>query len=141
MMFGTAADTYTAPGIDSPLSKARQSGPLRLATTDASGNLATDGGATFTEIAKVKAGVAIAMAMDAPTLTRSENFGLRAGWANFDRNANAYGVSAIGVICRECFVGIDRIAIDAAAGVGTSSFSSYGSGSIVGARAGAQLTW
>jgi hypothetical protein len=39
--FGTAANTYTLAGITSGTSKAAQSGPLQVVTSDASGNLAT----------------------------------------------------------------------------------------------------
>lgn len=44
MMFGTASNTYTMPGIISDASRAAQTGPLELVTSDANGNLATDGG-------------------------------------------------------------------------------------------------
>jgi hypothetical protein len=46
-VMGTVNHTYTAPGITSATSKARQSGPLEVVTSDASGNLATDGGQIF----------------------------------------------------------------------------------------------
>jgi trimeric autotransporter adhesin len=46
-VMGTANHTYTAPGITSATSKARQSGPLEVVTSDANGNLATDGGQIF----------------------------------------------------------------------------------------------
>ena len=38
---GTASSTYTMPGIDSAASRAAQQGPVRIVTSDASGNLAT----------------------------------------------------------------------------------------------------
>ena len=41
MVFGTASNTYTAPGITSSASKAAQSGPTQIVTADAGGNLAT----------------------------------------------------------------------------------------------------
>ncbi len=47
---GTGGDTIRAPGIASEKSKERQSGPLEVVTTDASGNLASDGGYTFNEL-------------------------------------------------------------------------------------------
>jgi hypothetical protein len=40
-VFGTASNTYTMAGITSGASRAAQSGPLQLVTSDASGNLAT----------------------------------------------------------------------------------------------------
>jgi hypothetical protein len=83
IVLGTVSQTYQTPGIDSQTSRDRQSGPLRLVTSDSQGDLATDGGSTFTEIAKLRAGTAVAMAMQAPTLGPGENFGLRLGYGNF----------------------------------------------------------
>ena len=40
-VFGTAGNTYTAPGITSTASKAAQSGPVQIVTSDFGGNLAT----------------------------------------------------------------------------------------------------
>jgi hypothetical protein len=141
IVLGTVSQTYQTPGIDSQLSRDRQSGPLRLVTSDSEGNLATDGGSTFTEIAKLRAGTAVAMAMQAPTLGPGENFGLRLGYGNFDNNANAVGLTAMGNVCRQCFLGIDRFSVDAGAGVGMSSFNTYNSGTVMGVRVGGQLTW
>jgi hypothetical protein len=50
MVFGTATNTYTAPGITSAASRAAQNGALQVVTTDANGNLASDGGALFSNI-------------------------------------------------------------------------------------------
>ena len=50
IVLGTSAETITAPGITSALSLSRQSGPIELVTSDANGNLATDGGSTITMI-------------------------------------------------------------------------------------------
>ena len=44
MVFGTEGATYTAPGMNSDLSRARQSGLLGIVTSDDSGNLASDNG-------------------------------------------------------------------------------------------------
>lgn len=41
MVFGTAANTYTMQGITSSASRAAQSGPVEIVTSDANGNLAT----------------------------------------------------------------------------------------------------
>jgi hypothetical protein len=81
------------------------------------------------------------MAMQAPTLGPGENFGLRLGYGNFDSHANAVGLTAMGNICRQCYLGIDRISIDVGAGVGSSTFNTYNSGAVLGARVGGQLTW
>jgi len=49
-VMGTSNHTYTTPGITSALSKSRQSGPLQVVTSDAGGNLATDGGQIFSTL-------------------------------------------------------------------------------------------
>ena len=141
MVFGTVDDTYQAPGITSAESRARQTGLLQLTTTDASGNLASDGGDVFTKIARIDAGVAMSMAMQAPALSSGDNFGVRVGYGHFDKVANAFGISAVGVLCRDCVGRSDRIAIDASAAMGTSTFYGYGSGDVAAARVGAQWTW
>ena len=101
-VFGTAANTYTAPGITSPLSQSRQSGPLQLVTTDANGNLASDNGDVFKAIGQLRAGVAVAR-RPRPRADQRESFGKRVGWGNFQGDANAVALSAIGVFCRGCF--------------------------------------
>ena len=140
-VFGTTENTYTTPGITSDKSNQRQSGPLELVSTDADGNLAADNGKTFTTIAKLQAGVAIALAAEAPSLTTSEQFGFRIGWGNYDGTGNAVAASAIGVMCRSCFTFGDRIAVDASFGAGWSDYETYSAGNVVGGRAGVQWTW
>ena len=126
---GAGGNTYTMGGVTSDDSKARQSGPLQLVTTDQFGHLASDGGAVFEAIARAQAGIAIAIAMEAPSLTAQENFGIRMGYGNFDGDANAIGTSAMGVICRNCFNpgSGDRIALDIGLGLGWSDFQGYDS--------------
>ena len=141
MAIGNAAQTYQTAGITSDLSRSRQNGPLQLLTTDASGNLASDQGDVFKKIARMDAGIAMAMSMQVPSLTTDENFGLRAGYGAFDGAATAMGLSAIGVLCRDCFVQSDRIALDVAAAVGNSSFYAQDSGAVTAIRVGAQWTW
>jgi autotransporter adhesin len=68
MMFGTASNTYTAPGITSAASRAAQSGPVEVVTSDAHGNLATAsasqlGLATVAQMDRNTEGVAMAMAL------------------------------------------------------------------------------
>jgi hypothetical protein len=140
-VFGTSSNTYTTPGITSLLSQQRQSGPLQLTTTDINGNLASDNGDTFTAISRLQAGVAIALAAEAPPLTASQNFGVRVGWGNYQGDANAVAASAIGVVCRGCFSYGDRITIDGSVGAGWSEFKTYNSGNTVGGRAGLSWGW
>ena len=84
-VMGTASDTYQAPGITSSLSKSRQSGPLQVVTSDADGNLATDGGFILNQLTNLskqtdqnQAGIAMAIAMVNPDLTGHERFGITA---------------------------------------------------------------
>lgn len=72
---GTASNTYTLPGISSAASRAAQSGPTKLVTSDAAGNLATTDvdlnkiqNAVVSNRREMRRGVAAAMAMSsAPT--------------------------------------------------------------------------
>ena len=61
------SSTYTTPGITSDLSRARQSGPLEVVTSDSNGHLASDGGQIFRELGEQGAGIAIALALENPT--------------------------------------------------------------------------
>lgn len=45
VMLGRSTNTYTAPGVTSAASRAAQGTVVGVITTDASGNLASDGGA------------------------------------------------------------------------------------------------
>jgi hypothetical protein len=62
-VFGTANNTYTMRGIASDASRAAQTGPVEIVTSDANGNLATDGGRVFDELDDLEEGVAMAMAL------------------------------------------------------------------------------
>ena len=110
-MFGAATNTYTAPGITSAASKAEQTGPTQIVTSDAGGNLATStlaglGLATNTDIAainsqldsmngrindlytrsnKAYAGVAMAFAMaDVPTVMPGEHLAMTMNYGTFE---------------------------------------------------------
>ena len=128
-------------GITSAGSLASQTGPIQLVTTDAAGHLASDRGVVFKEIAKLQAGVAISLALEAPSLAAHENFGIRLGWGNLDGDANAFGMSAMGVLCRGCFGAGTRLALDGGVGFSHADFLGYRSESVVAGRAGVQLTW
>jgi len=143
-VFGTGNHTYTAPGITSNQSRARQAGPLEVVTTDANGNLASDNGATFEQIAENKQGIAIAMAMANPDLVGMESFGLAANWGHFD-GANALAFSAMGVLSRDFFgdgTGT-RFSLSGGVGVSLDDESLFGNSAdrTVAGRVGAQLTW
>ena len=114
---------------------------LNITAKDAFGNLASDNGDTFKAVSRLQAGVAIALAAEAPPLTASQNFGVRVGWGNYQGDANAVAASAIGVLCRGCFGYNDRITVDGSVGAGWSNFMSYTSGNVVGGRAGVSWGW
>ncbi len=76
---GTQSSTYTMQGLTSSESRAQQSGPTYLVTTDASGNLA----ASTYSFAKIEKqldnqsnGIALAMAMGGAFLPDSKNFAI-----------------------------------------------------------------
>ena len=141
-VFGTVANTYTMPGITSDLSRARQTGPLEVATTDAAGNLATDGGQIYETLSENQAGIAIVMAMPTPSLLASESFGIAFNWGKF-KQSQAIGISAMGVINRNVFGGGERLALNGGFGVSTNekTFGGHNAGTTNGGRVGVQLTW
>lgn len=139
-VFGTRSNTYTMPGITSAASRGAQSGLLQLPTTDAMGNLATDGGDTFKAISRLRAGVALSLAATPAVLAAGEKFGMRVGYGTFDR-ANAVGLSVTGVIAEGLFTKRDRLTLDGGVGVGFGEFMGYRENAVVGGRAGLQLTW
>jgi hypothetical protein len=115
VVIGTATNTYTAPGITSAASRAAQSGPLQVVTTDANGNLASDGGAIFNNInllnsqiaaidqnlnqlnqavKRLDGGVAMAMALGGVYLPEHQRFALHAN-VGFYKGAQALAVQGI----------------------------------------------
>lgn len=143
MMFGTATNTYTMAGIASAASKAAQSGPVQVVTSDAGGNLATmdlaalaGGSADLNEInsrldrhdrkiEKNTEGIAIALAMaGVPTLTQTETFAMSANWGAFE---GENGFAAGGALR----VG-QNMQVNGGIGFG---------GETVGGRAGVRLGW
>jgi hypothetical protein len=112
-VFGTATSTYTLPGVSSAASLAAQSGPVKVVTSDAQGNLAT---ASFApqDISTLQSNVsalqqnvsvlqqqmkqgfevtAIAIAMGGAALPSDKRFAISTNWGNF-RGQNAVGVAA-----------------------------------------------
>lgn len=141
-VFGTRANTYTTPGITSDLSRARQAGNLEVATSDAAGNLATDGGEIFKTLSENQAGIAIAMAMVNPTLIAKETFGIGVNWGIFQQS-QALTVSAIGVIAKDVFGGGERLSLTGGFGASLQqkSFGDHKTNTSYGGRAGVQLSW
>jgi hypothetical protein len=139
MVFGTREQTYTAPGMNTDLSRARQSGPLGVVTSDNFGNLASDNGALYKEVASAKSGAAVAMALSDPTLGPKERVGVKLSYGRFD-GANAIGFNAVGVFGRNLMLAGDRLTFSAGVGWGNATVSNY-SRDIIGTRAGMQWTW
>lgn len=143
---GTEKDTVKAPGITSEKSKARQVGPLEVVTSDANGNLATDGGAIYNQLGQygqtldahsamlsqhskrldtLDKGVAIAMAMPDAWLSDKERFAIAGSLGGFG-DETAIGFAAIARIDQTW-------SLNAKAGADT-EFKEFGFA--VGARAG-----
>jgi hypothetical protein len=110
---GTAANTYTLAGVTSAASLAAQTGPTKVVTTDAFGNLAA---ASFTpqdistlqsnvgvlqqnvavlqtQMRQAFEGTAIAIALGGASLPADKRFAISTNWGNF-RGQNAVGVAA-----------------------------------------------
>ena len=139
MVFGTANTTYQAPGMDSNLSRARQTGLLGVVTSDAFGNLASDNGALYKDVARTKSGAAVAMALADPSLKELERFGLKFNWGGFD-GANGVGFSTVGVLADNLFMNGDRLTLSGGVGWGTSTVEGY-TQNVAGGRVGLQLSW
>ena len=139
MVLGTANQTYTAPGMNSNLSRSRQSGPLGVVTSDNAGNLASDNGALYKEVTGIKAGAAIGMALSDPVLAGYESAGLKMNVSTFD-GAHAVGVSAAGVVARNMMDFKNQLTVSGAVGVGQASTFGY-QRTMTGARGSAQFTW
>jgi len=139
MAFGTASNTYTAAGINSANSLAAQTGPTRLVTSDAGGNLATmDQNAIVTNSSAFQslqsdvrqntegAAMAIAMGGAASILPEDKTFAASMNWGNF-QGQNALGFSGIGRLNDDWF-------LNAGFGVGTNQGTTGG-------RAGVTYAW
>lgn len=103
---GTTANTYTLAGVSSAASLATQSGPLKVVTADAAGNLATASfapqdistlqsnvGVLQQQMKQAFEGTAIAIALGGTALPDNKKFAISTNWGNF-RGQNAAGVSA-----------------------------------------------
>jgi hypothetical protein len=104
-MLGTATNTITAPGITSAASRAAQTGPVLIVTSDAGGNLAAvspdeivTGSAAFQGLAssveKNSEGVAMALAMTGTgsILPEGKDFAISANIGTFEgEGAMAFG--------------------------------------------------
>jgi hypothetical protein len=141
-VFGTRANTYTTPGITSGLSRGRQVGRLEVATSDAAGNLATDGGKIFETLSENQAGIAIAMSLGTPDLQADETFGIAVNFAAFE-HSSAIGITTMGVVNRNFFGGGERLSLNGAIGfsLNEESFGRRNTNSATGGRVGVQLTW
>ncbi|HET6322071.1 MAG TPA: hypothetical protein VFF87_08480, partial [Hyphomicrobium sp.] len=134
---GQSSNTYTFGGISSDASRAAQSGPVSIVTSDAAGNLATHrasdlGLATSGDIAAINSqigglqrrdnelaeGIAIALALSQPIFQGNQTFAARVGWGNFD-GSNALGLSLAGVLDRGGFGKGTSVVIDGGIGYGT----------------------
>jgi hypothetical protein len=151
-VFGTAANTYTMPGITSGASKAAQGAPTHIVTTNLTGDLAAHtpaelGLASTGQIGGLQQqinalgrrdeeladGIAISLALAQPIFQPGQTFAMRVGWGNFD-GANAIGVSAAGVLGRGYWGPTSSVVLDGGIGTGTSE-------GVVAGRAGLTFGW
>jgi hypothetical protein len=136
---GTASNTYTTSGITSGASLAAQSGPLQVVTSDAGGNLATDGGAIFNSLnqlqnsinqlqqedRRLRSGIAIAMSVEQPIFHAGQTFAFNIGYGNFE-GSNAVGLSAAGIVDRGTFGPTSTVTLHGGAGWGTEGRTAAG---------------
>jgi trimeric autotransporter adhesin len=99
---GNAGNQYTFAGITSGASAALQTGPLQVVTSDAGGNLATDGGAIFGSLNQLRqedkrltAGIAMAAAIPHAYVGPGKTMAFDIDWANY---AGANGIGIDGAI-------------------------------------------
>lgn len=118
VVLGSAGATISMPGITSADSRAAQQGSLALVTTDAMGNLGTDGGALGSRIMLNSQGVALGIAMENPDLVDGEHGGFAFNWGRFN-GVSAFSLSGAAVLKNELFGGgkPGRISISAAVAV------------------------
>ncbi len=139
MSLGTATNTYTAAGINSAASLAAQTGPTRVVTSDAGGNLATvDPNAIVTnssafqglqsDVQDATEGVAMAIALggSGAILPDDKDFAASLNYGTFD-GQNAMSFSGVGRLSENIFLN---------AGVGTGLNQGT-----VGGRAGVTFAW
>jgi hypothetical protein len=113
MSFGTASTTYQMPGIGSVASLSAQSGPTKIVTSDAAGNLATASfspsdistlqgnvavlqgnvGVLQSQMRQSFEGTAMAIAMGGAALPGDKKFAISTNWGTF-RGENAGAVLA-----------------------------------------------
>src|SRR5262249_51220006 len=152
-VFGTASNTYTTPGITSAASKAAQSGPTQIVTTDSTGNLASAspadlGLASSSDIAainpqlasmnskvndlygrttKAYTGVAMAFAMaGVPTVLPGEKFVMTMNYGTFEGESGLAMNGALRIS--------DNMQLTAGVGYGPDR-------GIVGGRVGLRMAW
>jgi trimeric autotransporter adhesin len=144
--FGTTGNTYTMSGITSAASRAAQTGPVQVVTSDGGGNLATSslaglGIASTADIAGINArlndltnqsnkattGVAMAFAMaGVPSLMPSETFAVTMNWGNF-QSANGLALNAAARVS-------NNVQVNAGLGYGANQ-------NLVGGRVGLRVGW
>jgi hypothetical protein len=133
VVLGTDSESYTLPGLPGDPSRSFQSGPLEVVTTDADGNLASDGGETFGRIDENQEGVAIAIALSDPDLFGGQTFAIKANGGYFE-GSYAVGVTVKGLLVDDIFGGGGKLTVSGGAGYGVQEQT-------VGGRASIQLGW
>ena len=97
IMMGTKSETIIAPGMNSSTSRDRQVGRLGVVTSDNYGNIASDNGALYSELASLKTGVVMSMALGDPILSGDDRFAVKMNTSAFD-GSYGIGVTAAAVL-------------------------------------------
>ena len=133
IVLGTGSTTITAPGIASAASRAAQGTVVGVVTTDAAGNLASDGGALQAQVnalsnnsAALAEGIAMSFALKSAYVPENKRFALTGGIGVFQDQA-AFA-SSVG------FRLTPNVQLDGGLAIG------FGSGKVAG-RAGVTFTW
>ena len=111
-----------------------------LVTTDANGNLASDGGEVFRRLDRNEKrseeneeGVAVGIALSDPDLYAGKTFALKGNWGIFE-GSNALGVSAKGLLADDLFGQGDQLTLSGGIGWGVDE-------NTVGGRVSGQVSW
>ena len=97
IMMGTKSETIIAPGMNSSTSRDRQVGRLGVVTSDNYGNIASDNGALYSELASLKTGIVMSMALGDPILSGDDRFAVKMNTSAFD-GSYGIGVTAAAVL-------------------------------------------
>jgi autotransporter adhesin len=134
IVIGSSATTVQSPSLTTPAARAAQSGPLEVVTSDANGNLATDGGELFRRQNENTEGIAMALAMAAtPFLENGKNIAVSANGGYFE-GEGALAFTGIARLGNGLILKNDSLYLTGGLGTGVQRGT-------FGARAGVTFSW